>query len=1094
LQADQTGATENGSGTRRPSVAQRRRLRAALLEIDGLGEPGIRGAVLRELRGELHGFDPDRFTKSNLDVFGIFSECVRLDQAELFVDVLALVLDESDEWRAFSHLVREFCTPPALTATERELLRDALAAVPAEIVTRAVITCGLDALVGSGGLGAIGGPEVLTLIESASGPPDGSPGVLRFVEVVAHAADPEQDRELHRLAAVVAARLGVTDGLLEICRSVSSVPTQDTTPPTGQSGESDDSVPPSSQTDTGAEDMQITTSAPPMPVMVPALMRGLPPRNSYFSGRAELLVEIRETLSNLSEAAVLPHALHGLGGVGKTQVALEFAYRFSNVYDLVFWIPAADEEAIRRSLVSLGKSLDIPETADVQYMIDNTLDAMRLGLKYPNWLLIFDNAADVKTVRRYIPSGGRGHVIITSRNLEWRGVSRFIEVNVFSSEESVAFLQRRWPDLGSEQAILLAGRLGNLPLALNQAAAFHAETGMGLDEYLTNYDDLVETVTSTTPTDYPEPVAATWRMAFDKLRSDAPAAAQLLQLCCFLSSEPISIPMLRAGRGAALAPELKTALQSELSFRRAVQALGKYALAQIDTARDFLTVHSLVRAVLRDALDADDKAAAQHAAHEVLAFANPGDPDDGETWSRHRQITPHVVPSGLVYADDPHVRQVAIDQVRFYFATGDYDMSRRIAEHILDNWRSRFGPDDVLTLRVRFHLGNALRMLGDYPRSRQETFETHSQLERTLGSGHEYTLAVANSLGADLRLLGEFDKALERDRQTLDQHRATSDIDEVSALRAANNVAVDYRLLGKFQEAWEIDQVNVRERTRSDVASYDQETLSSTNNLSRDLIGLGRYKEALTTQLERLPVFESHLGPDHRAVLTARRNLAIVYRKLGDLPDAHGLAKSSEEAFRRLFGPRQDTTLSAAMTLVNTMRARGDVMAARTLAEETREAYVSTFVPNHPFVLMCEVNLAVVYRALGMRDEAYELGRAALAALRSRLGDDHPHVLISAANHTNDLSSAGATAAALELSRDTYDRSLRVRVAQHPNTLSAAANLALDLDANGQHDEAAALRRTTIEQMRMVFGPEHPETINVERGRRPELDIEVAPL
>jgi tetratricopeptide (TPR) repeat protein len=823
-------------------------------------------------------------------------------------------------------------------------------------------------------------------------------------------------------------------------------------------------------------------------------MRGLPPRNSFFSGRSDLLNEIREALANLSEAAVLPHALHGLGGVGKTQVALEYAYRFSNLYDLVFWIPAVDEEAIRRSMVSLGKALEIPETTDVQYMIDNTLDAMRVGRQYPNWLLIFDNAADVKTVRRYIPSGARGHVIITSRNLEWRGVSRFIEVNVFAPAESIAFLGRRWPDLSPDEATLLADRLGNLPLALNQAAAFHTETGMRLAEYLSNYDGLVETVTSTTPTDYPEPVAATWRIAFDKLRSDAPAAAQLLQLCCFLSSEPISIPMLRSGRGATLQPELKTALQNELSFRRAVQALGKYALAQIDTVRDFLTVHSLVRAVLRDALDEEERAATQHAAHEVLAFANPGAPDDGETWSRHRQITPHVVPSGLVYSDDPHVRQVAVDQIRFYFSTGDYDMSRRIAEHTLENWRSRFGPADVLTLRVRFHLANALRMLGDYSRSREETFETHSQLERTLGAGHEYTLAVANSLGADLRLLGEFDKALVRDQQTLEEHRAASDVDELSALRAANNVAVDYRLLGRFQHALTIDEVNVRERTSSDVASSDPDTLTSINNLARDLIGLGRYKEALVQQLERLPSFESHLGTDHRVVLTARRNLSILYRKLGDLADAYDLAKGSEEAFRRLFGPRQDTSLAAAMTLVNTMRARGDVMAARTLAEETREAYELTFVPNHPFVLLCGVNLAVVYRALGMRAEAYELDAAALPALRSRLGVDHPHVLICAANHTNNLASAGESAAALELSRDTYQRSLVVRPPLHANTLAAAANLALDLDANGQHDEAVALRRTTFEQMRKLLGPEHPETINVERGRRPELDIEVAPL
>ncbi|WP_155123527.1 MULTISPECIES: FxSxx-COOH system tetratricopeptide repeat protein [unclassified Actinoplanes] len=1093
LHPEHNGALDNRTGVRQPTVADRRRLKKALLKIDRITDPGVRASILRELRTDLVDVDPARSSTAGMDIWEIFSECARRGAAETFADAVALVVDDSPEWDTFVGVMREIYAPPSLSETERQAIARVMVELPHDVLAAAVRRAELTDLVDLGGPGEVEAAEVLAVLHAYE---QGSGALMertwRLLETVAHASDPDRDRDLHRLITHAATRLGMTERLLAICTSVSSVSPAEAGDPPDLSGETDDNLPLLYQDDTGAEDMLSQITAPP--VAVPAVMRGLPPRNAYFSGRTDLLHRIRDTLQSTSEAAVLPHALQGLGGVGKTQVALEYAYRFSSLYKLVFWIPADDEQAIRRSMVSLGKALDMPETADVQYMIDNTLDAIRVGAQYSSWLLVFDNATDVKTVRKYIPSGDKGHVLITSRNAEWRGVSNFIEVDVFTPEESLAFLRQRWEHLDPEQARLLTERLGHLPLALNQAAAFHAETGIHLAEYLANYDDLVETVTGTVPADYPRPVAATWQMNFDQLRKENPAAAQLLQLCCFLSSEPISIPMLRSGRGAALRPELKKALQNELSFRRAVQALGKYALAQIDPSRDFMTVHSLVRAVLRDSLGDDDRAAVQKAAHEVLAFANPGDPDNGETWSRHRQITPHVVPSGLVFSDDPHVRQVLVDQIRFYFSTGDYAQSRRIAEHALENWRSRLGPDDVMTLRVRFHLGNALRLLGDYRHAREETLEAHSILERTLGAGHEYTLAVANSLGVDLRFLGEYQNALASDLKTLADHRAAPDVDEFSALRAANNVAINYRLLGRFTEALEIDEANVRQRRQVDVTSSDPETLDSINELTRDLIALGRYTEAKERLTERLPQFENNLGVNHRVVLNARRHLAILHRKTGHLAEAYAHAVVAEEALRGLLGPRHDATLAAAVTLVNTMRVQGDVMAARRRGEETLTAYQETFVPHNPQTLLCAVDLAIVYRALGMRAEAYESDAANLVRLRDRLGENHPHTLICAANHTNNLAAAGEKLAALELSRETYDRSLAVRAADHPNTLAVAANLAVDLDSDGRHDEAAALRGATIERMREVLGPEHPETINVERGRRTETDIEVFTL
>jgi tetratricopeptide (TPR) repeat protein len=1081
---------------RRLTMADKRRLRTALLRIDAVAEPATRAGILRELRAELGDIlDPSRFDTAAGDAWQLLSRCIELGAIRPFVDAVALVVGESAQWRAFADLVDDLVPEWQLASTDRDVLVSILEDVPAAVIAEAVTASGLDPLVeerGAPGVPVDGG-SVLAWIESmiATGnlPPERT---WQFLEAVAHRAEPTVDLRIHRAIAGAATYLGVYEMASRVCATtVNDLSGTATVDPDTYGAQTDGNVPTPTNQDSGVDDMSVATAIQPL-MTAPAVMRGLPPRNAFFAGRAEILSAIRNTLEGSSEAAVLPHALHGLGGVGKTQVALEYSYRYSPSYDLIFWIVADDEQAIRRSIISLGKALGVPESTDVQYMIDNTLDELRAGHQYPRWLLVFDNATDPKIVRNYLP-GGRGHILITSRNAEWRAVSTFIEVDVFSDEECRTFLERRWPSLTAEQASMLSIRLGRLPLALNQAAAFHAETGMPLAEYLDNYDELVSTVTQTTPSDYPQPVAATWRLAFDRLNETAPAAAQLLQLCCFLSSEPIAVPMLRAGRGADVGGELKRALQNELSFRRAVQELGKYALAQIDTTRDLITVHSLVRAVLRDALDVEERQAAQHMAHDVLAFANPGDPDQGESWARHRQIAPHVIPSGLVHSDDPHVRQVLIDQIRYAFSVGDFVTSRRLAEHALENWRSRLGPDDVMTLRARFHLGNALRMLGEHEQARRETQETYDRLERTLGPEHEYTLAVANSLGADLRFLGEFGQAHARDAETLERHRTATDDEAIGTLRAANNLAVDLRLLGDFEAARALDADTVQRRAGADVTNSNPATLLSINNLVRDLVGLGRYREALALQSDRLSVFESRLG-QHRTLMVARRNLAIIHRRLGDPAAALGLAEAVEQAERQTRGPRHDSTLAAATTLFNTMRTCGDLAAARELGEETLAAYEEAFFREHPFTLACGVNLAIVYRALGMHDEARRLDEASLAGFRRRLGDDHPHTLVSAANHTNNLARDGESARALEMSRDIHERSLRVRPAGHPNTLAAAANLALDLDTAGDHAAATALRRETIEELRRLLGPEHPETINVERGRRAEIDLEVPPL
>jgi cellulose biosynthesis protein BcsQ/tetratricopeptide (TPR) repeat protein len=815
------------------------------------------------------------------------------------------------------------------------------------------------------------------------------------------------------------------------------------------------------------------------------IIGGVPPLNPNFTGRDELLRELRSRLRRYGRAPVLPVTLQGLGGVGKTQLAAEYARRFQADYELIWWIPSDDEPSVRRSFGALARGLGLADSHDVSHTVNTVLDELRIGRPTPNWLLIYDGVGEPSEIRRYLPSGP-GHVLITSRSRSWISQSTMIELDVFTLEESVAFLTRRWTDIGVEDARMLGDELGNLPLALEQAVAVHTETGMPLPTYLRL---LTADPGQVLADNYDHSVARTLRLAVDQLTSQSPAAAQLLEVCSFLSSHPISVPMLVRGRGATLPPELSDALQDDVKMRRVVREIGRYALAQLDTKRDTITIHKLVRVLVRDGLGDEQRALTEHGAHQLLALANPGVPDNEATWAQHAEIAPHVIPSGVLTSGDPHVRGIVVDQIRYLFVIGNYADSAGLAERAKRIWEGTLGPDNEMTLVVGLHLGNALRQLGDYERARAVTELTLPLMREVFGPDDEHTLRLANSLGADLRLLGAFRDAFDIDRANLERYQEILRQDDPATLRAANNLAVDYRLLGDFGKARIMDEDTFR--LRSSILGYQNaEVLSSANSLVHDLYGIGLYDEALALQRDVL-ARSGPLASDHAFVLLAKRNLAILLRKTGDYAEAVNGSEANLEAVRRRFGGQSELSLSSMMTLSNALRAYGDLTRASVIGERVLRLYRAQFHDEHPYALCAAVNLAIVYRALGRFGDALEMDRSTFERLDGALGSDHPYVLCCATGMGNDLGMMGRSAEARQVSERVFEQTQRVRGPDHPYTLACAANLALDLDATGSATEAAELRQSTVDRSRRVLGSEHPETADMERGRRADCEIEV---
>jgi tetratricopeptide (TPR) repeat protein len=835
---------------------------------------------------------------------------------------------------------------------------------------------------------------------------------------------------------------------------------------------------------------QATQSQKREAVVLPQIMRGVPSRNPRFTGRDDLINKLHHMLvSGTERAALLPHTLHGLGGVGKTQLAIEYVYRFVEDYDLICWLPAHDLTQVRSSLVELGGLMGLPENPNVTRAVTAVLDALSTRAIHRRWLLVFDNADNPDDLQPYLPYP-TGHMLVTSRNADWSELAKPFVIDVFTRPESIACLRQRVPTITDEDANKLAERLGDLPLALDTAGAWQAATAMPVGEYLRLFEDQFTRLTEFPPPgDYPTPVGATYALTLDRLREQSEGAAQLLDVCAFFGPEPISIELLWDGRQTDLPSPLARTLRDKIQLRRAVKDINRYALARVDAEKDQLSVHRLVQVVLRSRLDDEQREQIQLAAQGILASANPGDPDDMKYWPRHAELSPHILAADLLDVEDDRIRNVVIDQIRYRWVRGDYEGSMDLGRRTVKRWRELWDDDDELTLIARRHLAVALRTLGFYREARGHAEDALSRFRRLFGDDHEHTLVTADAVSWDRRTSGRYQEAKELDEYNLSQLRSESGEEDSMALKAANNFAIDLRWLGDFRRAREVDEDSVRLRRRV-YGDEDRNTQLAIASLARDHYGLGDYAIGLEMQEGALAIQRRLFEPNNAEVLAETRNLVVLLRKTGQHARARDLASELVLTYEQRFGQNDEPTLAANMSYVNALRTAGQLEEALRLGQDVLDRYRQAFGEEHPAALACATNLAIVLRHRGSATEALELSERALAALRRRLGEDHPFTLACATNAANDLAALHRHSEARELSEATLLRSRRVRGEDHPDTLACALNVALDRRATGDEEAVEPLLSETVEAFRHRLGENHPVTVDAMANRRADCDIE----
>jgi tetratricopeptide (TPR) repeat protein len=805
------------------------------------------------------------------------------------------------------------------------------------------------------------------------------------------------------------------------------------------------------------------------------ILGGLPPRNSRFVGREDLLAHLQSRLAN-GPAVLLPGADHPLGGTGRTQLAIEYVYRYAETYELVWWIPAEQTAGTRAALTGLARRLGIPETGDINRTLAAVRDALSRGEPYRNWLVVFENANRPEDIQPYLPSGA-GHVLITSRNPRWtEEIAQPVPVEVFDRGDSIDLLRRRAPDLTTSDADRLAERLGDVPMALDQAAAVRAATGWPVDEYLERYARREAELA------FPTPARVAYGLAADALAEASPPAFKILELCAFLGGAPISWHLFWGARTLPLDEELVRVVRIERRLKAEIRLIGRYGLADLDPPGAALQVHPLVRGMLSQGFSSERHAALLATVRGMLAAADPGDPDNPAGWPRYAELTPHLIHSDILGAGGEETRQLVINCVRFHFARGDYDSSRDLAAAATARWRESLGETDEQTLLASFHLANALRAVGRTTEARTLNEQTLRLQREVLGADDETTLATANSVGADLRIRGHFGQARQLDGDNLVRYRRLFGESFPTALRCANNLTTDLRLLGDFRGARTLDEQTLRHR-QAMFSDIHPETLSSRAALAYDLFGLGDYGGAAALLAGGRP---DSLDDDHPFALWAARIASMADRRRG-LPTATEQAEWALDRCRRRFGDRHAETLAAGLSLANCARQSGDLDQAHELLERVVLRYHSTLGDEHPFTLASSAALAGVVRGLGRHAEARRIDQEALGGLQRSVGADHPFTLACANGYATDLFGLGERQEGQQVAADTWQRSRLIRGAEHPDTLAVQWNAVLS------GGDAEALRQTG-EALAKVFGEGHPVLSQVAAGERVEVDIDLSPL
>lgn len=647
-------------------------------------------------------------------------------------------------------------------------------------------------------------------------------------------------------------------------------------------------------------------------------------RNPYFTGREDLLQSLHTNLTGADYGAP-PIALSGLGGVGKTQLALEYAYRYRKSYRNIFWADAASFQTLFEAFVQFASLLHLLEKDkhDQRHIIA----AVKQWLtEHKEWLLILDNLEQLDLIATFVPPKRRGAVLFTTRRFVTEPAAQAMIVESMSEEEGSLLLLRRakrlLPSDTLENASLkditltcsLVRSLGGLPLALDQAGAYILETGSDLSNYQSLLQRRFADVLSrrgSVPSGHPASVMATFSLAFESVQNDAPLAYEILQLCAFLAPEAIPEEVISQG-AIALTPTFEGMRSDEMAFDTAIEVLTTFSLLQRDWHTKTITLHRLVQAVLQQEMDEETS----------------------NTWLKYAiQAVNEVIPNGE--HDSWLVLQRYLPQIT------------ACATHIKQ--KSMILPEGVHILLLG---GTYLSEQAQYQEAKTLLQLAHSTQEHLQGASFTTTITILYQRAKLLYRQGKYPEAEELFQHALTLQEQSQQGEDILTVRLLNNMAELTLQQEKYDQA-ELFAPRALKLAESLAGSQHPDTA-----VCLETIALLHYRRAQYTQAEAvlrqaLHIYEQTFGTDHPRFIAELNILAEIFRTQGKYFDAaeilHRVLTFNENHYGELF---PDTALSH-YVLAQLYFDQGKKEEAKKHCQQALKVCLQLFVPSHPATAQC---------------------------------------------------------------------------------------------------------------------------------------------
>ncbi|KAJ7705167.1 hypothetical protein B0H16DRAFT_1482390 [Mycena metata] len=807
-----------------------------------------------------------------------------------------------------------------------------------------------------------------------------------------------------------------------------------------------------------------------------------PPPSRIFQGRQAILDKMHQFFDTDWGNQHI-YVLYGLGGAGKTQIALKFIEESS--FSNVFLVDTSKFETIETGLKSIAVSKNVGDSAQ---------DAMMwLQSNHTKWLVFFDNADDPKiNLNDFLPKSSNGNIIITSRNPELRSYGAHTLVSDMEEADAITLLLRRANKESFEENLKLATEivkeLHYLPLAIVQAGAFISKSE-DLEGYLALYHSnqakLLSEKAAQSHDDYAQTVFTTWQISFNQLSH---LAATLLQLCSFLHYTGISEDMFSTASKydflSWLPPreELQEPLEflshflgptgewNSLKFLDVTTEIKAYSLISFDAKTKLFSIHPLVHAWSQTL---PNETLLQSCMSSILGMCIAEIPENEMQQSSVR-LLPHLVLLKSVNSDGTADFRRAFRKV--YYEAGKFKDAQGIAEQILEKSQLLLGDEHPDTLTAMSNLAVTYFKLGEFRKAKELQVMVLENRTKVLGEDHPHTLLAMSNFALTCAKQGEFRKAEEVQVLVREEHRKLLGDEHLDTLSAMGNLAATYSDLGEFQKAKDLEE-EVLEKYTKLLGENHPRTLLAMGNLAQTYSDLGEFRKMEEFEFLVLEKRTELLGEDHPDTLLTMNNLASTYSKLGELQKAKKLQVLVLEKHIKLLGEDYPGTLRAMANLAATYADLGELTKAEKLEVLVLEKCTKLLGEDHLDTLSAMSNLASTYSDLGEFQKAKEFEVLVLEKRTKLLGEDHPDTLSAMNNLASTYSDLGEFRKAEGLKVLVLEKHTKLLGEDHPNTLSAMGNLARTYSDLGEFQKAEELEVLVLEKQSKLLGEDHPGTL-----------------